>query len=120
MGFFDDIGGGLMGAGSGALAGFQMTGSPWGALAGGALGGGIGAIQSHGAHSAADAQQSALDDAMKRLQQFSIQQQQNRAQDLQKTMAFYGPADNYLKSIYAQPGPPTPGGTRARLPPMTG
>lgn len=120
MGFFDDIGPGLMGAGTGALSGFQMTGSPWGALAGGVLGGGIGALQGHGAHSAADAQKAALDDAMKRLQQFSVQQQQNRQQDLQKTMAFYGPADNYLKSIYAQPGTPTPGGTRMRQPPLTG
>lgn len=119
MSFWDDIGGTLMGAGSGAATGF-LLGGPGGAAVGAGLGGGVGYLQGHGARSAADQQRASLDDAMKRLQQFSIQQQQNRQQDLQKTMAFYGPAENYLKSIYSRPPEPTPGGVRERLPPLPG
>lgn len=109
MGLFDDFGGGLMGAGSGAVTGGMLGGWP-GAAIGAGLGGVMGFMGSNSAHSAANAQRQALDDAMKRLQQFSIQQQQNRQQDLQNTMAFYGPAQNYLRSIYSQgaPGPTMP------------
>lgn len=118
MSFWDDIGGTLGGAASGAVTGFEL-GGPWGAAAGAGLGGGLGYLSSSSAHSAADAQRGALDDAMKRLQQFSMQQQQKRQEDLKNTMAFYGPADSYLHSIYAQPpAQPAPnsmpGGTRVR------
>lgn len=49
---------------------------------------------------AAQAQRSALDKAMARLQAGSAQQYQNRMNDLNATMAFYGPAQRYLQSIY--------------------
>jgi hypothetical protein len=52
---------------------------------------------------AAAAQRSALDAAMKRLQEVSQQQYAGRMGDLDKTLAFYGPAQRYLQSIYAQP-----------------
>lgn len=115
MGFMDDIGGTLMGGLGGAGAGF-LLGGPMGAAAGAGLGGIGGYLNSRGTHDAANAQRGALDEAMKRLQQFSVQQQQNRQQDLQKTMAFYGPADSYLRSIYAQPPPPPPNPTVPRGP----
>lgn len=113
-GLFDSFGGPLMGGASGAIAGGQI-GGPWGAAIGGGLGLLGGFLGSNGANEAKQAQQRALDDAMKRLQQFSVQQQQNRQQDLQKTMAFYGPADQYLHSIYSQP-PPAPNPTVPRGP----
>lgn len=121
MSFWDDLGGTLAGGLGGAGAGF-MLGGPVGAAVGGVGGAGLGYLQSSGTHAAANAQRSALDDAMKRLQQFSVQQQQNRAGDLQKTMAFYDPAAAYLHSIYSQP-PPAPNPTvpkGPRLPLMGG
>lgn len=133
MGFWDDTGDTFMGAGSGAATGAMLgsvvpgVGTGIGAGAGALLGGLTGLFSGHGARSAADTQRAALDDAMKRLQQFSIQQQQKRQQDLSKTMAFYGPAEAYLKSIYSRPPEPsmrppdpTAGPTRGRLPPLTG
>ena len=55
---------------------------------------------SEAAKKAGDAQRKSLDDAMKRLQDFSAQQLQARQGDLSATMAFYGPAERYLQSIY--------------------
>jgi len=65
------------------------------------------------AQEAANAQRQGLDAAMKRLQEFSQQQYQGRMQDLDKTLAFYGPAQRYLQSIYSAPpaGPPPGMGT---------
>lgn len=71
---------------------------------------------SESANKAANAQRASLDAAMKRLQDFSAEQLQNRQNDLKATMAFYGPAERYLQSIYGGPatGPmplaPGPGG----------
>lgn len=106
MGFWEDMQGSLFGGASGAASGGMVGGWP-GAIVGGGLGLAGGYLQSHGTSSAAGAQQAALDDAMKRLQQFNQQQQGQRMDDLNKTMAFYGPADAYLHSIYAQPPAPS-------------
>lgn len=119
--------GALSGAGTGALIGssFGPVGTGIGAGAGALLGGISGYLGHHGSSQAADAQRKALDEAMKRLQMFSQQQYANRMADLDKTMSFYGPSQNYLQSIYtkgqgtqanpvATPGPssaiPPPGG----------
>lgn len=119
MGFWDDMQGTLFGGASGAATGGMIGGVP-GAVIGGGLGAFGGYMGSHGAGQAADAQRSALDDAMKRLQAFGAQHYQNRMDDLNKTMSFYGPADSYLHSIYSQPTspqmPPESVPTRARIP----
>lgn len=79
----------------------------------------------HGSENAgksAAAQRSAMDQAMKRLQESSAQQYQNRQADLKQIMSFYGPAQRYLESIYGPaPGPgasaaPTPSGFGAPMP----
>lgn len=62
---------------------------------------------SDAAGKSASAQRSAMDQAMKRLQESSAQQYQNRQQDLQQIMSFYGPAQRYLEQIYG-PGPSAP------------
>lgn len=77
---------------------------------------------SEAAGKAAAAQRQSLDAAMKRLQEFSQQQYQNRQRDLSATMAFYGPAERYLQSIYSQPppgagGPPGMGAAGSMPPP---
>src|SRR3954467_4119780 len=96
--------GALSGAGTGALIGSVVpgVGTAVGAGAGALLGGLTGWFSSHGTNKSADAQRAALDAAMKRLQAFSQQQYQNRMGDLDKTMAFYAPSQNYLQNIYTQ------------------
>jgi hypothetical protein len=71
------------------------------------------------AEQAGQAQRGALDQAMKRLQEFSQQHYKNRMADLDKTMSFYGPAERYLQSIYGPQQPPGGGGMPS-LPPMNG
>ena len=122
MSFWDENAGATFGgAGSGAATGAMLgsaipgIGTGIGAGAGALLGGLSGFLGSRGTNQAADAQRAALDAAMKRLQQFSVEQQQKRQGDLDKTMAFYQPADSYLRSIYAQP-PPAPNPTVPRGP----
>lgn len=68
------------------------------------------------ASNAANAQKSALDQAMARLQEFSQQQYKNRMADLDKTMSFYGPAQRYLESIYGGAAPGTGGPVAGRAP----
>lgn len=98
-----------MGAGSGAATGALIgsavpgIGTAIGAGAGALLGGALGFFGSKGSDDAANAQRQALDQAMAQLQQFSQQQYAQRAKDLQQTMSFYQPAQNYLKSIYGGP-----------------
>lgn len=91
-----------------------------------------GLIGKKGADDARQAQQQSLDAAMKRLQGFSQDQYRNRMSDLDQTMSFYNPAENYLRSIYG--GPPRseplggkvtgwkygPSGGMPGLPPPTG
>lgn len=97
--------GALTGAASGAAIG--APGGPVGAGIGagvGALVGGIGSFfGASSAEDAADAQQKALDEAMKRLQAFSAQQYTQRMADLQHAMSFYQPAQDYMKSINSGP-----------------
>jgi hypothetical protein len=77
---------------------------------------------SEAAGKSAAAQRSAMDQAMKRLQESSAQQYQNRQADLKQIMGFYGPAQRYLENIYGPgPGPgasaaPTPSGFGAGPP----
>lgn len=94
----------LGGAGSGALAGSAL--GPWGALGGGLLGGALGLFGGNAQEDAAAKQRAALDAAMARLQAFSKQQYANRMEDLQKTMAFYDPAQHALQQLYGRPGSP--------------
>lgn len=96
----------LAGAGGGAVTG-GLIGGPWGALIGGGLGGLGGLISGAGQSKAAATQKKTMEDAMRRLQALSAQQYQGRMQDLDKTMAFYGPAERYLQSIYGG-GAPAP------------
>ncbi len=74
------------------------------------------------AQDAANAQRQGLDAAMKRLQELSQSQYQGRMQDLDKTLAFYGPAQRYLQSIYSAPpaGPPPNMGTPTVGRPLSG
>lgn len=96
------------GAAGGAVAGGATFGPP-GAIIGGLLGG-IGGLFSGGAaEDAADAQRKAMAEAMGQLQQYSQQSYQRRMQDLQHTLGFYNPADNYLRSIYGGPPAQRPG-----------
>lgn len=55
---------------------------------------------SEAASKAGAAQKKAMDAAMERLKAGSADQYANRMKDLQQTMAFYGPAQRYLESIY--------------------
>lgn len=96
------------GAGAGALAGGATFG-PIGAAGGFVLGGLGGLLQGGATEDAAAAQQAAMDKAMAQLQQYSTESYQRRMSDLKNTMAFYHPADNYLRSIYGGP-PRTPDG----------
>lgn len=106
-------------AASGALGGAATGGAlfgPLGALGGGIIGG-IGGLFSGGAaEDAADAQRKAMAEAMGQLQQYSQQSYQRRMQDLQHTLGFYNPADNYLRSIYGGPPVQRPGAPGAPLP----
>lgn len=115
MSFMDFLGG----AGGGALSGLAMSGgNPYGALAGGVLGGGMGLLAGNARDHAASAQKASIDQAMALLRQSSQQQYQNRMQDLDKAMSFYGPARNALLA-YGDPTPQLygPGGTPPSPPP---
>lgn len=106
-----EFSGAASGATAGALAGSMVLpglGTGIGALGGGVLG----LLSGHSQRKAQETQQKALDEAMKRLQAFSMQQYSNRMADLDKTLQFYKPADNYLGSLYGKPGStPQPGYT---------
>lgn len=93
--------GGAQGAVAGGAAGSAF--GPWGTAVGAGIGGLFGLFGGGGAEDAAKAQRESLDQAMKRLQEFSAQQYAQRQKDLAQTLAFYGPAQRYLESIYAQP-----------------
>jgi len=98
--------GALGGAGTGAAIGsaFGPIGTAVGAGIGGIGGFFSGLSSGQGVEDATAAQQAAMDQAMRQLQQYSQDSYKRRISDLQNTLAFYGPADNYLRSIYG--GPP--------------
>jgi len=92
-----DWGSTLSGAVSGGIQGFVMSGgNPYVAGAGALTGGYLGYRSGESRSKSANAQRSATDAAMKRLQMLSQQQYQNRMADLNKAMSFYGPARNAL------------------------
>lgn len=108
-----DFGSVLGGVGGGALAGIPLAGATggWSIPIGAVLGGGMSALSSSNRNNAASAQKQSIDEAMARLRQSSQEQYQNRMQDLDKAMSFYGPAQNALMaygqptpSLYRQPG----------------
>jgi hypothetical protein len=103
MDFFDDerTSGTLGGAASGAAIGSAIPGVGTGI--GALVGGGLGFLSGSSSHKAHQQQQKALDEAMKRLQAFSMQSYANRMADLDKTLAFYQPANNYMASLYHMP-----------------
>lgn len=98
----DKWGAGATGALTGAASGGMVGGWP-GAGIGAVIGGIGGWLGASSAEDAADAQQKALDEAMKRLQAFSAQQYTQRMADLQHAMSFYQPAQDYMKSINSGP-----------------
>lgn len=65
---------------------------------------------SESAQNAGNAQMSAMDAAMQRLKAGQAEQYARRMKDLETTMAFYAPAQNYLNSIYG--GDPNQTGPR--------
>lgn len=105
--------GALGGAGAGAAVGsiFGPIGTGIGAGIGGLTGFFGGLSSGQGVEDANAAQQAAMNQAMSQLGQYSQDSYKRRMSDLKNTLAFYNPADNYLRSIYG--GPPrtdTPAG----------
>ncbi len=110
--FSGAIGGGATG---GALGG-------WPGAAIGAVGGGVlGYMNGNERDESAKRRKAGMDEAMKRLAEFSAQQRQQRQVDLDKIMSFYGPANQQLMNMYgtggavgmqppAQPAAQPPGG----------
>lgn len=112
MGLMDTLGGVMGGAGTGAAIGslFPGPGTAIGAIGGGLLGGIMGYEGGQSRDQANSRRRAAMDDAMQQLAQFSQMQNQQRAADLDKIMAFYGPAQQQLTKMYGgysnQPPPP--------------
>lgn len=104
MGFFDEA---LMGAGSGAATGALLGGGVPGAIIGGGLGLLMGGSNARGRQDAAEAQRRAMEQAMARLEAFGKQQYANRMADLDKTLAFYKPAQAELDFMYGGQLPST-------------
>lgn len=123
MGMWDEtlVGGGS-GAATGALIGSAVPGIGTGI--GAAVGGGIGLLSgyfgSKGRQKAADAQRRAMEQAMARLEAFGQQQYANRMADLDKTMAFYQPAQAELDFMYGGQLPSTGGGPMSYVGPSGG
>lgn len=112
--------GALGGAGTGAAIGsaFGPIGTAVGAGIGGIGGFFSGLSSGQGVEDATAAQQAAMNQAMQQLQQYSQDSYKRRMSDLQNTLAFYNPADNYLRSIYGGPPRTAPqANSRGGLPP---
>ena len=117
----------LSGAGTGAASGALMGSSlgPWGAAAGGLVGGAIGLFtgaEANGMRSQATQQQNKnLDTIMAELSQQSSQNYAQHIADLNKALAFYGPAQSYWDRLYGTGGAKTTGqGSWAGTSPVTG
>ena len=117
----------LSGAGTGAASGAMMgsTLGPWGAAAGGLIGGGIGLFtgaEANGMRADATKQQTQnLDKIMAQLSQQSKLNYDQHIADLNKALAFYGPAQSYWDRLYGTGGAKTTGqGSWAGTSPVTG
>lgn len=103
MGIWGDIFSGdtLAGAGSGLVTGLAASGgNPYGALAGGVIGAGLGAY-SHDAKEAATAKQANnLDQIIANMKAMTGQAYNQHIQDTQKALQYFGPAENYWSKLY--------------------
>ena len=96
----------LSGAGTGAASGALVGSSlgPWGTAIGGLVGGGIGLFTGAEANDmrakATQQQSSNLDAIMAQLRQQSQTNYDQHIADLQKALAFYGPAQSYWDRLY--------------------
>lgn len=107
---FSDLysGSAIGGAASGASAG-GMIGGPWGAAIGGIGGGLLGAFASGQRRDATNAQQHNLDQIIANMHAMSASNYDQHIADLNKALAFYGPAQQYWDRLYGS-GSPMPTG----------
>jgi hypothetical protein len=106
----------ISGAASGALAG-GMSAGPYGAVAGGLVGGGMGAYANSQKNQATSNQQKSLDQIIANMKAMGASSYDQHISDLQKALAFYGPAQQAWDRLYgtgtgaAQTGQGSWGGT---------
>jgi len=93
----------LGGAASGAITGLMAAG-PYGALAGGVIGGFGGAYANSKRDQGAQAQAQNLDLIRQNLQRMNNQNYARYMQQLQKAQSFYGPVMDTWDSIYGKAG----------------
>lgn len=117
----------LSGAGTGAASGAMMGSAlgPWGAVGGGLVGGALGLFtgaEANGMRSDATKQQNQnLNKIMAELSQQSKANYDQHIADLNKALAFYGPAQSYWDRLYGTGGAKTTGqGSWAGTSPVTG
>jgi hypothetical protein len=78
-----------------------MAAGPWGALAGGVAGGGMGAYANSQRDQATSNQQHSLDQIIANMKAMGASSYDQHIADLQKALAFYGPAQQAWDHLYS-------------------